>query len=178
MFTFYFVFCRECGWRNSDSLSTCPDPCVVCLERKCTVAAKGNYDWPIIIISSSLSLFIKLRSITTKLERGVGDAKRFSDVLDPFCCCNVSITIFIYIIVEILVQCNKNLQDPPQKMGKGLMCIHTYIQICVCLLRQYFIYIYLITKLNFLLKTLWTGGDTDLDFSFFKFEQSSFRLDC
>ncbi|KAL9445420.1 hypothetical protein AB3S75_018416 [Citrus x aurantiifolia] len=32
---------RECGWRNSDSLSTCPDPCVVCLERKCTVAAKG-----------------------------------------------------------------------------------------------------------------------------------------
>ncbi|PON73065.1 Cdk-activating kinase assembly factor [Trema orientale] len=31
---------RECGWRNSDSL-TCQDPCVVCLERQCTVAAEG-----------------------------------------------------------------------------------------------------------------------------------------
>lgn len=33
--------CRECGWRTIDSLSTCLDPCVVCLERKCTVAAEG-----------------------------------------------------------------------------------------------------------------------------------------
>ncbi|KAK9274999.1 hypothetical protein L1049_022256 [Liquidambar formosana] len=32
---------RECGWRNRDSLPTCQDPCVVCLERKCTVAAEG-----------------------------------------------------------------------------------------------------------------------------------------
>ncbi|PIN18222.1 26S proteasome regulatory complex, subunit PSMD10 [Handroanthus impetiginosus] len=32
---------RECGWRNNDSSSTCLDPCVVCLERKCTVAAEG-----------------------------------------------------------------------------------------------------------------------------------------
>ncbi|XP_021818874.1 probable E3 ubiquitin-protein ligase XBOS32 [Prunus avium] len=32
---------RECGWRNSDSLSTCQDPCVVCLEQQCTVAAEG-----------------------------------------------------------------------------------------------------------------------------------------
>ncbi|KAJ4709426.1 E3 ubiquitin-protein ligase XBAT33-like [Melia azedarach] len=32
---------RECGWRNTDSLLTCKDPCVVCLERKCTVAAEG-----------------------------------------------------------------------------------------------------------------------------------------
>ncbi|KAJ9689140.1 hypothetical protein PVL29_014675 [Vitis rotundifolia] len=32
---------RECGWRNNDSLPTCQDPCVVCLERKCTVAAEG-----------------------------------------------------------------------------------------------------------------------------------------
>lgn len=32
---------RECGWRNNDSLPTCQDPCVVCLERKCTVAAQG-----------------------------------------------------------------------------------------------------------------------------------------
>ncbi|XP_073044201.1 probable E3 ubiquitin-protein ligase XBOS32 [Primulina eburnea] len=30
---------RECGWRSNDSLLTCSDPCVVCLERKCTVAA-------------------------------------------------------------------------------------------------------------------------------------------
>ncbi|XP_047325728.1 probable E3 ubiquitin-protein ligase XBOS32 [Impatiens glandulifera] len=30
---------RECGWR-SDSVG-CVDPCVVCLERKCTVAAQG-----------------------------------------------------------------------------------------------------------------------------------------
>ncbi|KAL6534744.1 putative E3 ubiquitin-protein ligase xbos32 [Orobanche gracilis] len=32
---------RECGWRSNDLASTCVDPCVVCLERKCTVAAKG-----------------------------------------------------------------------------------------------------------------------------------------
>ncbi|KAK6942379.1 Ankyrin repeat, partial [Dillenia turbinata] len=32
---------RECGWRSSDSITTCIDPCVVCLERKCTVAAEG-----------------------------------------------------------------------------------------------------------------------------------------
>ncbi|XP_030523570.1 probable E3 ubiquitin-protein ligase XBOS32 isoform X2 [Rhodamnia argentea] len=32
---------RECGWRGNDLLLTCQDPCVVCLERKCTVAAKG-----------------------------------------------------------------------------------------------------------------------------------------
>jgi len=32
---------RECGWRGNDMLSTCIDPCVVCLERKCTVAAEG-----------------------------------------------------------------------------------------------------------------------------------------
>ncbi|CAI9787436.1 unnamed protein product [Fraxinus pennsylvanica] len=32
---------RECGWRGNDALSTCIDPCVVCLERKCTVAAEG-----------------------------------------------------------------------------------------------------------------------------------------
>lgn len=32
---------RECGWRSNDSLPTCLDPCVVCLERKCTVAAEG-----------------------------------------------------------------------------------------------------------------------------------------
>lgn len=34
--------CRECGWRTSESLATCQDPCVVCLERKCTVAAEGR----------------------------------------------------------------------------------------------------------------------------------------
>ncbi|KAI4380136.1 hypothetical protein MLD38_006359 [Melastoma candidum] len=32
---------RECGWRVTDSAPTCQDPCVVCLERKCTVAAEG-----------------------------------------------------------------------------------------------------------------------------------------
>ncbi|CAA0820010.1 E3 ubiquitin-protein ligase XBAT32 [Striga hermonthica] len=32
---------RECGWRGSDLASTCLDPCVVCLEKKCTVAAEG-----------------------------------------------------------------------------------------------------------------------------------------
>ncbi|KAA8535458.1 hypothetical protein F0562_030461 [Nyssa sinensis] len=32
---------RECGWRSGDSVPTCIDPCVVCLERKCTVAAEG-----------------------------------------------------------------------------------------------------------------------------------------
>lgn len=34
---------RECGWRSSDSLTTSIDPCAVCLERKCTVAAEGCY---------------------------------------------------------------------------------------------------------------------------------------
>ncbi|XAR66693.1 hypothetical protein NMG60_11013006 [Bertholletia excelsa] len=32
---------RICGWRHSDSTPACEDPCVVCLERKCTVAAEG-----------------------------------------------------------------------------------------------------------------------------------------
>ncbi|KAJ4833133.1 putative E3 ubiquitin-protein ligase xbos32 [Turnera subulata] len=32
---------RECGWRSNDSLPTSDDVCVVCLERKCTVAAAG-----------------------------------------------------------------------------------------------------------------------------------------
>lgn len=32
---------RECGWRNSDMLPTSQDPCVVCLEGKCTVASQG-----------------------------------------------------------------------------------------------------------------------------------------
>ncbi|XP_070671428.1 probable E3 ubiquitin-protein ligase XBOS32 isoform X3 [Malus domestica] len=32
---------RECGWRNNDCLSTFQDPCVVCLEQQCTVAAEG-----------------------------------------------------------------------------------------------------------------------------------------
>ncbi|GAB2267474.1 E3 ubiquitin-protein ligase xbat32 [Dionaea muscipula] len=34
---------RECGWRNCDAILTCQDPCVVCLERKCTVAAQGCF---------------------------------------------------------------------------------------------------------------------------------------
>ncbi|KAF9680603.1 hypothetical protein SADUNF_Sadunf06G0138900 [Salix dunnii] len=33
---------RECGWRNNDSLPTCDDTCVVCLETKCTVAAEDR----------------------------------------------------------------------------------------------------------------------------------------
>ncbi|KAB1204181.1 putative E3 ubiquitin-protein ligase XBOS32 [Morella rubra] len=32
---------RECGWRTFESLTTCQDPCAVCLERSCTVAAEG-----------------------------------------------------------------------------------------------------------------------------------------
>lgn len=33
---------RECGWRNNDNGSGClDDTCVVCLERKCTVAVEG-----------------------------------------------------------------------------------------------------------------------------------------
>ncbi|GER52652.1 ankyrin repeat-containing protein [Striga asiatica] len=34
---------RQCGWRCRDSQSTCLDPCAVCLERKCTVAAQGCF---------------------------------------------------------------------------------------------------------------------------------------
>ncbi|CAH2069601.1 unnamed protein product [Thlaspi arvense] len=32
---------QECGWRGNDCLTPCRDPCAVCLERKCTVAADG-----------------------------------------------------------------------------------------------------------------------------------------
>ncbi|CAI0427718.1 unnamed protein product [Linum tenue] len=32
---------RECGWRNNDLIPSCQDPCVVCLEARCTVAAEG-----------------------------------------------------------------------------------------------------------------------------------------
>ncbi|KAF3339224.1 putative E3 ubiquitin-protein ligase XBOS32 isoform X2 [Carex littledalei] len=32
---------REVGWRNREDLSPCDDPCAVCLERSCTVAAEG-----------------------------------------------------------------------------------------------------------------------------------------
>ncbi|WZZ31620.1 hypothetical protein YC2023_015021 [Brassica napus] len=32
---------QECGWRRDDCLTPCRDPCAVCLERKCTVAADG-----------------------------------------------------------------------------------------------------------------------------------------
>ncbi|WOL13876.1 hypothetical protein Cni_G22656 [Canna indica] len=32
---------REFGWRSTIEPSTCVDPCVVCLERRCTVAAEG-----------------------------------------------------------------------------------------------------------------------------------------
>ncbi|XP_027176866.1 probable E3 ubiquitin-protein ligase XBOS32 isoform X1 [Coffea eugenioides] len=34
---------RECGWKSCDSHNTCVDPCVVCLERRCTVAAEGCF---------------------------------------------------------------------------------------------------------------------------------------
>ncbi|KAB2069407.1 hypothetical protein ES319_A08G094000v1 [Gossypium barbadense] len=32
---------RECGWRTGDSLFSCQDPCAVCLDRPCAVAAEG-----------------------------------------------------------------------------------------------------------------------------------------
>ncbi|CAD6247195.1 unnamed protein product [Miscanthus lutarioriparius] len=32
---------RECGWRKTSASSTCQDPCVICLEVECTVAAEG-----------------------------------------------------------------------------------------------------------------------------------------
>jgi hypothetical protein len=36
-----FLIHREVGWRNREDLSPCDDPCAVCLERSCTVAAEG-----------------------------------------------------------------------------------------------------------------------------------------
>lgn len=41
------------------------------------------------------------------------------------------------------MQCNKNLQDPPQKMGKGLMCIHTYIHANMCMFIEAVLYLHL-----------------------------------
>jgi E3 ubiquitin-protein ligase XBAT32/33 len=35
-------FYRECGWRKTSASSTCQDPCVICLEVECTVAAEGS----------------------------------------------------------------------------------------------------------------------------------------
>ncbi|XP_072953224.1 probable E3 ubiquitin-protein ligase XBOS32 [Typha angustifolia] len=32
---------RECGWKNTIGTPACIDPCAVCLERRCTVAAEG-----------------------------------------------------------------------------------------------------------------------------------------
>lgn len=32
---------RDCGWRNSDPLPVGVEPCAVCIERRCTVAAEG-----------------------------------------------------------------------------------------------------------------------------------------
>ncbi|KAJ3695411.1 hypothetical protein LUZ60_000788 [Juncus effusus] len=32
---------REGGWRHSNDMTPCVDPCVVCLEESCTVAARG-----------------------------------------------------------------------------------------------------------------------------------------
>jgi hypothetical protein len=54
MFSFFFllmchfklnpfeIFCSECGWRKTSASSTCQDPCVICLEVECTVAAEGT----------------------------------------------------------------------------------------------------------------------------------------
>ncbi|KAG6507872.1 hypothetical protein ZIOFF_033225 [Zingiber officinale] len=33
---------RELGWRSTTQSPACTDPCVVCLERRCTVAAEGT----------------------------------------------------------------------------------------------------------------------------------------
>lgn len=41
----YFCNClphgRDCGWRSVDPAPVDADPCSVCLERRCTVAAEG-----------------------------------------------------------------------------------------------------------------------------------------
>ncbi|XP_059077794.1 probable E3 ubiquitin-protein ligase XBOS32 isoform X3 [Cryptomeria japonica] len=34
---------RECGWRNLEPVPVGVEPCAVCLERRCTVAAEGGY---------------------------------------------------------------------------------------------------------------------------------------
>lgn len=41
-FNRFFIFCSECGWRKTSASSTCQDPCVICLEVECTVAAEGT----------------------------------------------------------------------------------------------------------------------------------------
>ncbi|XP_050371989.1 E3 ubiquitin-protein ligase XBAT32 [Argentina anserina] len=57
---------RECGWRNNDSLPTCEDPCVVCLERQCTVAAEGcDHEF-----CTSCALYLCSTSCNTTVARG------------------------------------------------------------------------------------------------------------
>lgn len=67
---FRFVDFRECGWRVNDCLTPCRDPCAVCLERKCTVAADGN-------VSISLSKLILLRTLNWLLCDITGCAHEF-----------------------------------------------------------------------------------------------------
>lgn len=42
LFRRFSTFCRDCGWRSVDSVPLDADPCSVCLERRCTVAADGK----------------------------------------------------------------------------------------------------------------------------------------
>lgn len=37
---------RDCGWRSVDPAPVDADPCSVCLERRCTVAAEGTFALP------------------------------------------------------------------------------------------------------------------------------------
>ncbi|XWS73174.1 hypothetical protein CRYUN_Cryun02cG0103200 [Craigia yunnanensis] len=57
---------RECGWRTGDSSPSCQDPCAVCLERKCTVAAEGcDHEF-----CTQCALYLCSTNITSNVAQG------------------------------------------------------------------------------------------------------------
>ncbi|CAO2841705.1 unnamed protein product [Amaranthus hypochondriacus] len=57
---------RDCGWRNSDLVPTCQDPCVVCLEGRCTVASEGcNHEF-----CTRCALYLCTMSCSSNVAKG------------------------------------------------------------------------------------------------------------
>jgi hypothetical protein len=48
---------RDCGWRSVDPAPVDADPCSVCLERRCTVAAEGSMK-PFLVVFHIEEVFI------------------------------------------------------------------------------------------------------------------------
>lgn len=66
-FFFPWMLHRACGWRNVKHRLTCGDPCAICLESKCTVAAEGTqfskWMWNIALVTANLFSLVTLYMI-------------------------------------------------------------------------------------------------------------------